>query len=357
MPFLEGQTLAARLGRGSVPLDQSVRIASEIADALDAAHRHGVVHRDLKPANIMLTKSGAKLLDFGLAKLKAPGGPISMSAMAQLATDAPGTARGIIMGTIQYMSPEQVEGKDADSRSDIWALGAVIYEMMTGARPFQGDSPASVIGSILKDEPPPMLDRIVSRCLMKDRDERWQSAADLRQALSWITSSSGPHPAVPAPLSSGVGRYVPLAAVVAGPNPEMMPSVSPDGRWIVYTMFDKGPHLMVRSFSGGAPREITPDGGGAARWLANGREIVSRTLTTYRSLRIQTTPDFSISKPEVIFPWSSNDSLWNPHPSDVTPDGSRFLLVRSEPTKAAPLGVSVVEHFFSELNRRAPVRK
>ncbi len=197
MPFLEGQTLAARLGRGSLPLDQSVRIASEIADALDAAHRHGIVHRDLKPANIMLTKSGAKLLDFGLAKLKAPAGPISMSAMAQLATDAPGTARGIIMGTIQYMSPEQVEGKDADSRSDIWALGAVIYEMTTGARPFQGDSPASVIGSILKDEPapigdrqpaaPPMLDRIVSRCLMKDRDERWQSAADLRQALSWIT--------------------------------------------------------------------------------------------------------------------------------------------------------------------------
>ncbi len=225
MPFLEGQTLAARLGRGSVPLDQSVRIASEIADALDAAHRHGIVHRDLKPANIMLTKSGAKLLDFGLAKLKAPAGPISMSAMAQLATDAPGTARGIIMGTIQYMSPEQVEGKDADSRSDIWALGAVIYEMTTGARPFQGDSPASIIGSILKDEPapigdrqpaaPPMLDRIVSRCLMKDRDERWQSAADLRQALTWITLSSGSHRALPAPSSGGLRRYVPFAAAAA----------------------------------------------------------------------------------------------------------------------------------------------
>jgi serine/threonine protein kinase len=225
MPFLDGQTLAARLGRGSLPLDQSVRIASEIADALDAAHRHGIVHRDLKPANIMLTRSGAKLLDFGLAKLKPQAGPISMSAMAQLATDAPGTARGIIMGTIQYMSPEQVEGKDADSRSDIWALGAVIYEMATGARPFQGDSPASVIGSILKDEPapigdrqpaaPPMLDRIVSRCLMKDRDERWQSAADLRQALTWITLSSGSHPAMPATSSGGVRRYLPVAAAAA----------------------------------------------------------------------------------------------------------------------------------------------
>ena len=149
-------------------------------------------------------------------------------------------------------------------------------------------------------------------------------------------------------------RVTPL---VAGPLPEMMPSVSPDGRWIVYTMFDKGPNVMVRAFSGGTAREITSDGGAAPRWLANGREIVSLHMTTFRSLRIQTTPDFSISKPEVIFPWSSNDSLWNPHPYDITPDGSRFLLVRSEATKAAPLGVSVVEHFFSELNRRAPARR
>jgi serine/threonine-protein kinase len=148
-----------------------------------------------------------------------------------------------------------------------------------------------------------------------------------------------------------------VSDLVAGPNPEMMPSVSPDGRWIVYTMFDKGPHLMVRSFSGGAPREITPDGGSSPRWLANGREIVSRTLTEFRHLTIQTTPEFSISKPEVLFPWSSRDSFWSPHAYDVAPDGSRFLFIRSEATKAAPLGVSVVEHFFSELNRRAPVGK
>jgi serine/threonine protein kinase len=225
MPLLDGQTLAARLEKGGLPLDQLLRIASEIADALDAAHRNGVVHRDLKPANVILTRTGAKLLDFGLAKLKSPVGPISMSAPSRVATEAPGTAQGLILGTVQYMSPEQVEGKDADARSDIWALGAVIYEMATGSRPFHGDSAASVIGSILKDEPkplaqrqpstPPLLDRIVSRCLMKDRNERWQSAADLRQALAWVTLDSGSQREAVAPPPGGARRYFPLAAAAA----------------------------------------------------------------------------------------------------------------------------------------------
>ena len=153
MPLLDGQTLAARLAKGPLPLEQALTIAAQIADALDKAHRQGIVHRDLKPTNIMLTKAGAKLLDFGLAKLRAPTGPISMSGMTELATMTPDTAQGTILGTVPYMSPEQVEGKEADGRSDIWALGAVLYEMLTGARPFQGETPASVIGSILKDAP------------------------------------------------------------------------------------------------------------------------------------------------------------------------------------------------------------
>jgi Tol biopolymer transport system component len=148
-----------------------------------------------------------------------------------------------------------------------------------------------------------------------------------------------------------------VSPLVAGPEPEMMPSVSPDGRWIVYTRFDKSPHVMVRPFAGGAAREITPDGGGAPRWLANGREIVSRTLTTFRSVRIQTTPEFSISQPEVLFPWAVRDSLWQPHHYDVAPDGSRFLFIHTEPATIAPPGVAVVEQFFSELRRRAPVRR
>jgi len=155
LEHLEGETLATRLERGPLPLEQALACASQIAAALDRAHRAGIVLRDVKPANIMLTKAGAKLLDFGLAKFKAPATPISLSGMTERAT-LPGTAQGTIPGTIQYMAPEQVEGKEADARSDIWALGAVIYEMVTGARPFPGDTPASVIGAILKDTPPPI---------------------------------------------------------------------------------------------------------------------------------------------------------------------------------------------------------
>jgi serine/threonine-protein kinase len=148
-----------------------------------------------------------------------------------------------------------------------------------------------------------------------------------------------------------------VTPLVAGPEAEMMPSLSPDGRWIVYNRFDKRPHVMVRPFSGGAAREITPDGGGAPRWLANGREIVSRTRTAFQTVRIQTVPEFSISQPEVLFPWRVFDSLLRPHSYDVAPDGSRFLFVHTEPTTVAPPGVAVVEHFFSELRRRAPVRQ
>ena len=137
MQHLEGETLAARLARGSgsLPLDLALRIAGEIADALDKAHRAGITQRDLKPANIMLTKAGAKLLDFGLAKLKGSAVPISMSGTTRLVTPAPNTAQGMILGTVPYMSPEQVEGKEADGRCDLWALGAVIYEMATMCAP------------------------------------------------------------------------------------------------------------------------------------------------------------------------------------------------------------------------------
>ena len=201
MPHLEGKTLAARLETGPLPLDQALKVASEIADALDKTHRQGIVHRDLKPANIMLTKTGSKLLDFGLAKLRPMPGPISMSGMTRLATRAPETAQGSILGTVQYMAPEQVEGKEADARSDIWALGAVIYEMVTGARPFTGDTPASVIGSILKDDPPNVstrqpvapsaLDHLVSVCIAKDPEDRWQSMGDIKRQLQWIVKGDG----------------------------------------------------------------------------------------------------------------------------------------------------------------------
>src|SRR5215510_9761929 len=229
MELLEGKTLADRLsGRPKerpLPMQDVLRYATEIADALDKAHRAGIVHRDLKPANIMLTKSGAKLLDFGLAKLKGPVIPIPMTAIEHATTTGPKTATGTILGTVQYMAPEQVEGREADARSDIWALGVVTYEMATGTRPFEGDSAASIIGAILKDTPaalssrqpltPPALDHVVQRCLDKDPDERWQSAGDVRRQLLWIASTPTTASAISTPRSRSVTPWIVTLGAVA----------------------------------------------------------------------------------------------------------------------------------------------
>jgi serine/threonine protein kinase/Tol biopolymer transport system component len=195
MEYVEGETLASRLAKGPLPLDQVLRYAIEIADALDKAHRKGITHRDLKPSNIMLTKSGPKLLDFGLAKLGEDAAPTG--SLSQLSTGKdPITAQGTILGTLQYMAPEQLEGKDADARTDIFAFGVLVYEMATGKKAFEGKSQASLIAKILETDPPPIsslqpmtpptLDRVVRTCLAKDPDDRWQTAADVTKQLKWI---------------------------------------------------------------------------------------------------------------------------------------------------------------------------
>jgi serine/threonine protein kinase len=196
MEYLEGETLAARLTKGPLPLDQVLKYAIEIADALDKAHRKGITHRDLKPGNIMLTKSGAKLLDFGLAKLTQTASPSAVSLSQAPTVKDPITAQGMILGTLQYMAPEQVEGREVDARTDIFAFGTVVYEMATGKKAFEGKSQASVIGAILKDDPPPIsslqpmtppaLDRGVKKCLAKEPDDRWHAAKDLCDELKWI---------------------------------------------------------------------------------------------------------------------------------------------------------------------------
>jgi eukaryotic-like serine/threonine-protein kinase len=213
MEYLEGETLAERLVKGPLPLEQTLRFGIESADALDKAHRQGIVHRDLKPGNVMLTKSGVKLLDFGLAKAVQPAS--SASALTSLPTEGPAlTAEGTLLGTFQYMAPEQLEGKEADVRTDIFAFGAVLYEMATGQKAFSGRSRASLIGAILKDEPPPIstvqpmtppaLDRIVNTCLAKDPEERWQSAADIKRELRWL--AEGPGTVVLPSVSRGKSR-------------------------------------------------------------------------------------------------------------------------------------------------------
>ena len=197
MQYLEGETLADRLAKGALPIEQALKTAIEIASALDKAHRAGIVHRDLKPGNIMLTKAGAKLLDFGLAK--SSSSVVAGAGLSLLPTTPNLTAQGTILGTFQYMAPEQIEGQEADARTDIFAFGVVLYEMVTGKKAFTGKTHASLISSILKDEPrpvielqpltPPLLDHILSRCLAKDPDERWQGASDLTRELRWIDAS------------------------------------------------------------------------------------------------------------------------------------------------------------------------
>jgi len=212
MECLDGETIAKRLEKGPLPLDQVLKFGAQVAEALDKAHRNGVVHRDLKPGNIMLTASGAKLLDFGLAKPAA--------AMASLATmtataakQSPATEQGTVVGTFEYMSPEQVEGKDVDGRSDIFSLGAVIYEMVTGKRAFEGKSQLSVASAILEKEPepisaakpmtPPALEHAVKKCLAKLPDERWQNASDLASELNWAGENTSQKSGLTAFASAG----------------------------------------------------------------------------------------------------------------------------------------------------------
>src|ERR1700676_4049769 len=201
MEYLEGETLAQRLVKGSLPLEQVLQFAIEIADALDKAHRKGVTHRDLKPGNIMITKSGTKLLDFGLAKLKQEAVPAIPESQLPTMKSAI-TGEGTILGTLQYMAPEQVEGKqnEIDARTDIFAFGAVVYEMATGKKAFEGKTSASVMAKILEVDPPsisslqPMtpthLDRLVKKCLAKEAERRWQDASELCDQLKWIAEDS-----------------------------------------------------------------------------------------------------------------------------------------------------------------------
>ena len=210
MEHLEGETLAARIARGALPFDQALQLATQIADALDRAHRAGVTHRDVKPANLMLTRDGVKVLDFGLAKSGSKPAPTEHTLTAALTTE------GSVLGTPQYMAPEQFEGKEADTRSDIWAFGAVLYEMVTGEKAFQGKSYSSLVGAILSADPrpmsvkpftPPALERLVRRCFAKDPEDRWQSMRDVVLDLRMPPQETAamPSPDEPVALGSGGG--------------------------------------------------------------------------------------------------------------------------------------------------------
>jgi serine/threonine protein kinase len=346
LEYLEGETLASRLSRGRIPLDQALHVAIGIATALDHAHRHDIVHRDLKPANVMLTKPGAKLLDFGIAKLRVP--------LSGSSTPAVDTATGTVVGTISYMAPEQLDGRGVDTRADIWAFGCVVYEMFSGHRPFQGETTAALIASIREDQPeplrglkpttPPALDHVIRGCLAKNREERWQSAADIKRELLWIVGTEGSADTVNE-RSRRTGRLklltVALLLVLGGlgsiPGLLRSPSakdaaravtrfqlvppkgifvenaqISPDGRWIAFIGRDSGsPHesrrLWLQALDA-AEASLLPDTEGAVdpAWAPDSRQLVFRSGAMLRRV------DVPGGVPETLFTSGPEPFLCSP---------------------------------------------
>ncbi len=335
MEYLEGETLADRLSTGPVPLPLALKIGVEIADALDKAHSEGIIHRDLKPGNIMLTKSGAKLMDFGLAKAvtatlrvvtpapdpsQAPDPP-TISAAALTSPYAPFTEHGTIVGTLLYMAPESIQGLPADLRSDIFSFGCVLYEMVSGRRPFTGESRLSIVAAILEKNPQPMaslqpltpaaLEHVVLRCLMKDPEERWQSARDLSRELKWISGELGITKASEsAPrhrgklgerlawgvaalcialltwlgvahwrsIQSAESRHLRLS-LLPPPSTSFVPynfAISPDGRRLAFVAVaqDGGTALWIRSLAAGAAQQLTgTEGATFPFWSPDSRQV------------------------------------------------------------------------------------
>jgi serine/threonine protein kinase len=300
MEYVEGETLAKRLENGPLPLEQVLKLGAQIADALDKAHRNGVVHRDLKPGNIMLTSGGAKLLDFGLAKLAAP--LATLATLTATKRESPVTEQGTIVGTFQYMSPEQVEAKELDGRSDIFSLGSVLYETLTGKKAFEGKSQLSVASAILEKEPvsinmlkpmtPSAVEHAIRRCLAKDPEDRWQTARDLALELKWISESGPQSGAVAVSRGQGkrslrvawgvaticfVGALALLATLFFRASPAVQPirasllppqnssflpynfAVSPDGRQLAFVALgsDGRTTLWVRALSASGSQQLS----------------------------------------------------------------------------------------------------
>ena len=320
MEYLEGESLEARLRKGPLPIEEALEIAIQIASALDAAHRRGMVHRDLKPGNVMLTRSGAKLLDFGLAKMRQT---IDLSGTdSTLTARRPITVEGTILGTLQYMAPEQLEGKEADARSDIFSFGVMLYESITGRKVFAGSSQASLIAAVMSANPPPVstiqpmaspaLDRVVRRCLAKSPDDRWQSAGDLLSELEWI-AEAGSEAGMSAPAAAKRRSRERMWQLVAGLAAVLLVASL---AWIAFhPRTEAAPPAMVEfqisvpdklNFTQYDPPVVSPDGQRIAFTALDSVSGIQRLFV--RPLNAATATEIPVSGSSPYYPFWSPDS-------------------------------------------------
>jgi serine/threonine protein kinase len=369
MEHVEGETLAERLAGGRLSLDQTLRLGAQMAEALDAAHRQGVVHRDLKPGNVMLAKSGVKLLDFGLAKLRpdaeaTPG----ESTLTRAREEEPLTGEGVVMGTVPYMAPEQLEGKAADARTDTFALGAMLHEMATGQRAFDGESRASLIAAILKHDPPavsslqplapPGFDRAVKMCLAKDPDERWQSARDLAAELRWLAEAGSPAGAKPLKATSATGALGRGAALLAAgallggavavlrqprasPEPPSLRHIthsgndwnaaaSPDGKTVAFVSDrDGSQRIWLKQLADGSEVALTSGPDDRPRFTPDGSGVLFARMTPGSGAALYRVP---------VVGGEPRRLVENAREGDPSPDGSRLVFTRpSEDSRGSAL--------------------
>jgi len=369
LEMIEGESLSARLAKGPLSLEDVLRYGAQVAGALDAAHRRGIVHRDLKPGNVMITKAGAKLLDFGLAKVGERGAIEGLSTVETInkpLTEAL-TQQGTIMGTFQYMAPEQLEGAPSDARTDIFALGALLYEMATGKKAFEGKNRTSLIAAIVSSQPPPIsnvqgmtppgLDHIVRKCLEKDPDDRWQSARDVAAELTWI-AEGGSRAGIPAAVSSrrrhresaAWAAFVLMSLLAIGfaiawvrrapapppvvrfiiPNPENItaigsPVVSPDGRTVAFHAANASGvnQIWIRQMDALEARSLPgTEGGQRPFWSPDSRWIAFSGAGKVRKVAISGGPPQTICdaptaadgtwSPQgvILFDGQDNDPIW-----------------------------------------------
>jgi len=393
MELLDGQSLADRLEKGALPPDQVLKFGMEIADALDRAHRAGIIHRDLKPGNVMLTRSGVQLLDFGLAKTAAAETPASDLSSLPTQASRPLTEKGTVMGTFQYMAPEQLEGKAADARTDIFSFGCVLYEMSTGRKAFSGASQASLVTAIMSKEPesissvvamsPPALDRLVATCLAKDPEERWQSARDVKNELSWI-AQAGSKAGAPAVVVSrrknrerlawavaAAATFAAAAIYLARPAPRgeeplrrfgiappdkvvfrLAHAVSPDGRWIVLDgdPMDGARRLYLRAIDTLEPRLLAgTEGASFPFWSPDSRSVAFFADGRLRRLDIATGSLQTICDA----PQGRGGSWGRDGTILVTPDLGAGLF-RVPATGGSPVALTSIDKAKGETSHRFP---